>query len=171
MKKNGLKLTAKEISSIAMMVAIIEVCKSALTFLPNIELTSFWIIMFTLYFEKRILFAIPVFILLEGAIYGFGLWWIMYLYAWPLLALLAWLFRKMDSVWGWATLSGIFGLSFGMLCAIPYAVTGGIYAGFTWWVQGIPWDITHAIGNLVIMLVLYHPVKRVMNKTKIMLIT
>ena len=32
--------------------------------------------------------AITVFILLQGVLYGFGLWWVMYLYVWYLLALL-----------------------------------------------------------------------------------
>lgn len=164
------KLAAKDITLIAMMVAVIEVCKAALTFAPNIELTSFWVIMFTLYFGNHILYVIPVFILIEGTIYGFGLWWVMYLYAWPVLALVVRYFRKMDSALTWSVISGIFGLLFGALCAIPYLVTGGPYAAFTWWVAGIPWDFVHGIGNFVIMLILYHPVKAVMQKTRSMIL-
>lgn len=170
-KKVG--LTIKEITLIGMMVAVIEVCKVAFAGLPNIELTSFWIIMFTLFFGKRILFVVPVFILIEGAMYGAQMWWIMYLYAWPLLVLLTWMFRKQKSVWFWSVLSGLFGLMFGFLCSFPYVVIGavdggirnGLYAGFTWWVAGIPWDIVHAIGNFVIMLVLYKPISLVMKKS------
>lgn len=170
-KKVG--LTIKEITLIGMMVAVIEVCKVALAGLPNIELTSFWIIMFTLFFGKRILFVVPVFILIEGAMYGMHLWWIMYLYAWPLLALITWIFRKQKSVWFWSILSGIFGLMFGFLCSFPYVVIGtvdggirnGLYAGFTWWVAGIPWDITHCIGNFVLMMVLHKPIRLVMTKS------
>lgn len=170
-KKVG--LTIKEITLIGMMVAVIEVCKVALAGLPNIELTSFWIIMFTLFFGKRILFVVPVFILIEGAMYGMHLWWIMYLYAWPFLALLTWIFRKQKSVWFWSILSALFGLMFGFLCSFPYVVIGtvdggirnGLYAGFTWWVAGIPWDITHCIGNFVLMLVLYNPIRFVMKKS------
>lgn len=166
------KITIYQITLIGMMVAVIEVCKAALSFLPNIELTSFWLIMFTLFFGWRIVFVVPVFILMEGVIYGFGLWWIMYLYAFPLLILIAWIFRKRDNVWLWSILSAVFGLSFGFLCAIPYVVIGaadggivnGLYAGFTWWVAGIPWDIMHCAGNFVLMAVLYQPVKSVMNK-------
>lgn len=165
-------MKTKNIALIGVMVAIIEVCKACLTWAPNIELTSFWIILFSLYFGKHIFYAIPVFILLEGAIYGFGLWWIMYLYAWPLLALACRLLRKMNSALSWSILSGIFGLLFGLLCAIPYIFIGatgsGIMSGlqyaFGWWVAGIPWDIVHGIGNFVIMLVLYHPITRVMKK-------
>lgn len=169
-----MKLSAKEIASIGMMVAIIEVSKVALMNIPNIELTSFWIIMFTLCFGRLVLFAIPVFILIEGAMFGFGLWWIMYLYAWPLLAIGTFLLRKMPSVWSWSIFSAVFGLAYGFLCSFPYvaigAVDGGIvngmYAGFTWWVAGIPWDIVHGVGNFVIMFVLYHPIKRVVEKVK-----
>ena len=77
------KITVRDITLIGMMVAVIEVCKAALSFLPNIELTTFWLILFTLYFGRKILLVIPVFILIEGCIYGFGLWWVMYLYMWP----------------------------------------------------------------------------------------
>ena len=65
MKNSSLKLTARNIALIAMMVAVIEACKFVMANIPNIELTSFWIIMFTLYFGARIIYVIPVFILIE----------------------------------------------------------------------------------------------------------
>lgn len=172
MLNNNNKLAVRDIALIGMMVAVIEVCKAALTFLPNIELTTFWIIMFTLFFGWKIIFVIPVFILIECAIYPFGLWVIMYLYAWPLLALIAWIFRKQDSVWFFSILSGAFGLLYGFFCAIPYVIIGtvdggiiaGLAAGFTWWIAGIPWDIVHGIGNFVIMMILYYPVRNIMKR-------
>lgn len=161
-----MKISIRDIALIGMMVAVIEVSKQALAVVPNIELTSFWVIMFSLYFGRKIFFVIPVFILIEGAIYGIQLWWIMYLYAWPLLAILTRVFRKMESAIGWAVLSGAFGLAFGALCAIPYIFLSGPQAAFAWWIAGIPWDITHCIGNFIIMLVLYHPMTKVMKLLK-----
>ena len=158
------KLTIKDITIMALMVAVIEVCKFALAHIPNVELTSFWIIMFTLYFGKRIFYIIPVFILIEGAVYGIHLWWIMYLYAWPLLAIVTLLLRKMKGAWEWSMVSGIFGLMFGFLCAIPYIFTSGIYGAFAYWVAGIPYDLIHGVANFVIMLVLYTPLNTVMAK-------
>jgi len=157
-----------------MMIAVIEVCKVVLSSIPNIELTSFWLIMFTLLFGKKTAFAVPVFILLEGCMYGFGLWWVMYLYSWPLLVLTALLFRKQTSPWFWSVFSGVFGLLFGFFCALPYFFIGfagggllsGLSALFTWWVAGIPFDITHCIGNFVIMLLLYKPIRQLMDKIK-----
>lgn len=173
-EKKPHKITAKDICIMGLMVAVIEVCKQALLFLPNIELTSFWIIMFTLFFGWRILFVIPAFILIEMCLYGPQLWVIMYLYVWPLLALLAHLFRKDDRPLFWAVLSGFFGLSFGFLCSFPYFFTGavgntvrsGLYAMFTWWVAGIPYDLVHCAGNFGLMLVLYTPIKKVMLRVQ-----
>ena len=173
-KQKKHKISIKDIALIGLAVAMIEVCKIALAFLPNVELTSFLLILFTLFFGRRIVLVVPVFILIEGSIYGFGSWWIMYLYAWPLLVLLTWICRRQESVWFWSILSGAFGLSFGFLCSFPYVVMGtigasiqnGLYAGFTWWVAGIPYDIIHCVSNFVIMLVLYKPMCRVMREVR-----
>lgn len=163
-QKQSNRLTARDITIMALMVAIIEVSKVALAQIPNVELTSFWVIMFTLYFGTRIFYVIPVFILIEGMMYGFNLWWIMYLYAWPMLAIVVLVFKKMKTAWEWSFVSGLFGLCFGFLCAIPYIFTSGIAGAFAWWVAGIPWDLVHGIANFVIMLVLYKPMKLVMSK-------
>lgn len=168
-------VTVKEIATAGMMVAIMEASKMALSFLPNIELTSFWLIMFTLFFGRKVVLVVPAFILIEGTVYGFGLWWVMYLYAWPLLVFLVRIFRKQQSAWFWAVFSGFFGLMFGALCAIPYlfigaageeGLTAGIRTAFAWWVAGIPWDLAHCGGNFVLMLLLYVPVSSAMKKVK-----
>lgn len=162
--KSKTKITVRDIAITGMMIATIEVAKNALAFIPNVELVSILVILFTLYFGKKILFVIPAFILLEGCIYGFGLWWIMYLYVWPLLALITYIMRKQESVWVWAIMSGSFGLAFGALCSIPYIVLSGPKAAFAWWVSGIPFDILHCVSNFVLCLVLFKPLSKVMRK-------
>lgn len=160
-------ISVYDIARIGLIVAVIEVSKAALAFLPNIELTTFWLIMFSLLFDWQIVLVVPVFILIEGCIYGFGLWWLMYLYTWPLLVLFVKIFRKQESAWFWAVFSGAFGLSFGALCSVPYFFIGlsgggfvsGLQSAFAWWIAGIPWDIVHCIGNFILMLILYHPMR------------
>ncbi len=164
-------LNSKDIALIGMMVAVIEVCKIAFASIPNIELTSFFIIIFSIYFGKRIYVVIPVFTLIEGLIFGFGLWWIMYLYVWPILAFATRRIKNENSAVGYSIISGLFGLMFGFLCSFPYVLTGdslvnGLKIAFAWWIAGIPWDIVHGVANFFIMLVLYHPVSSVMNKAK-----
>ena len=167
-------LSARDLALMGMMVAVIEACKFVMASLPNIELTSFWLILFTLMIGWKIVFVVPVFILLEGMIYGFGLWWVMYLYAWPILVLITWFLRKQDSVWIFSILSSAFGLCFGLLCAIPYffigfvdgGVLSGLIAAFNWWIAGIPFDIIHCIANFILMFLLYRPMRDLMDRIK-----
>ncbi|MGN1147062.1 MAG: hypothetical protein ACI4TB_01485 [Lachnospiraceae bacterium] len=170
-KKHTLKLSVQDIALIGMMTAVIEVSKLALSFLPNVELVTFWIIMFTLFFGPKVIYSILVFILIEISIYGIQTWVIMYLYIWPALALLVYLFRKNNSIWFYSILSGLYGLLFGAFCSIPYIVIGSVGGGirsgllmaFNWWVAGIPFDILHGISNFALMLVLYVPVRELLN--------
>ena len=170
--KKKRKITILDIALIGVMTAMLEVCKTALSFLPNVELVSFWIIMFTLFFGWRMLFVIPVFVLIEGCIYGFGSWWFMYLYVWPLLAGIAYINRRQQSMWFWSILSSVFGLMYGLFCtpvhgAMSIASGGfekGMYAAFAWWIAGIPYAIVHGAANFAVMAVCYTPVRRAMEK-------
>ena len=165
-------LNTKDITRLGLMIAVLEVSKLALNHLPNIELVSFWIVVFTLTFGLRTIYAIYGFVLIEGMLYGIHFWWAAYLYVWTLLSLLTWFCRRQPSVWFWSILSALFGLFFGALCAVPYFITGtlscglynGLLAGFSWWIAGIPYDFLHCIGNFCTMLVLYKPIRTVMNR-------
>ena len=159
------RTAARDVATVGLMVAAIEVCKLFMQSMPNIEMTSFFVILFSLLYPRLMLYAVPAFTLIEGMIYGFGLWWVMYLYAWPLLSLVTRAFSKADSAFFWAIVSGVFGLLFGLLCAVPYFfvgfVSGGVSQGltqmFSWWVAGIPFDLIHGASNFAIMLMLYRP--------------
>ncbi|MCD7862523.1 MAG: hypothetical protein LUG61_03165 [Lachnospiraceae bacterium] len=163
-KKSG--ITVKDIALIGMMTATIEVAKDSLAFLPNVELVTLLIVLYTLFFGRRVFLAIPAFVLLQGLLCGFGLWWIMYLYVWPLLALLTSLFRKQTSFLFWSAFCGLFGLFFGALCSLPYIVLSGPAAALAWWVAGIPFDIVHGVSNAVLCFVLFKPLRLALGKLK-----
>ena len=158
------KLTSRDIAYMGMAVAIIEACKLVMQGLPNIEVTSFFVMLFTLVLGKKMLLVVPAFTLIEGCVYGFGIWWVMYLYAWPLLALITWFVRKKDSVMLYSIISGLFGLFFGALCSIPYLFIGGPSMMFSWWIAGIPFDLIHGAANFAIMFLLYKPTRRIMDR-------
>lgn len=169
--KKRMKLTIQDITGIGVMVATMTASKYCLSFIPNVEPISLLIILYTLFFGPKVLFAIMAFVLIEGVLYGFGIWWVMYLYAWPFLALLAYLLRKHQSVWVYSILSAAFGLSFGALCSIPYFFIGGAKMAFTWWISGIPYDMIHCIGNFVLCLALFVPLRNALTKIKKYMIT
>lgn len=160
------KLSIKDVTLIGIMTATLIAGKMALSFLPNIEIVSLLIIVFTLTYGSRVFYSIIVFICIEMFMWGMGLWTLNYLYIWPLLAIITYLFRKQDSVWFWSIVSGIFGLGFGALCSILYLFIGGVRTAFAWWIAGIPWDVVHCIGNFVLALVLYNPLMTVLKKLK-----
>ena len=154
----------KDITLIGMMSALLVAVQVTLSFLPNIELVSLLIILFTLVFGWKSLSIIYVFVAVEGFIYGIGLWWMNYLYIWAVLFVIAMLLRELKSTLFWAVISGAYGLSFGALCAIPYFITGGIPSGIAYWVQGIPFDLLHGAGNFVAALVLFRPLYAILNR-------
>ena len=167
--KHKSSITVFDIALVGLMVAVIEVFKFAMMGLPNIELTSFWLVLFSKNFGKKVYWVVPVFTLIEGMVFGFNMWWISYLYVWPILVLATRILQKNDSALIWAIVSAVFGLSFGALCALPYFFTGtdlqsGLTIVFSQWVAGIPWDITHCVGNFVLMLLLYKPLSQVMQR-------
>ena len=124
------------------------------------------IILFALELPRETPAAITVFILLQGVLYGFGLWWAMYLYIWYLLALLAWLFRRMDHALFWAVFSGLYGLCFGGLCAAVYLFAKTPAFALSWWLSGLSYDALHGVGNFAIMLVLYRPLRKALKAAK-----
>lgn len=155
-----------EIVLFGMLGAIAYVSQIALSFLPNIEVVSVLFLVYTRTFGRKALFPIYVFVLLEGIFYGFGSWWIMYLYVWAVLFGLTMLFRKNDSFLFWAILCGAFGLCFGALCAVTQGVMFGIGSGFAYFINGIPFDIAHCIGNFFTTLALYKPLTFLLGKVK-----
>ena len=143
--------------------AVLFALQVSMLHLPNIELGSLMVILYTLVLGKRVLNILITFTILEGVFHGFGIWWVSYLYIWPILAGLTALLRQFDAPdWGFGILSCLFGLSFGFLCSLPY-IAGGSGAMFAWWIAGIPFDLVHGISNLIIGLVLFRPAKRILG--------
>ena len=146
--------------------ALLVVGKQVMSGLPNIEPVTLLIVLFTLELPRETPAAITVFLLLQGVLYGFGLWWAMYIYVWYLLALLTWLLRRMDNALGWAVFSGIYGLCFGGLCAGVYLVAKTPAFALSWWISGLPYDAMHGAGNFVLMLLAYHPLRHALQIAK-----
>ena len=138
--------------------------KYVMSGLPNIEPVSLMVMLFAVIFGKKCLYPIYLYVMMEFLFYGLNLWSINYLYIWAVLAVAAYLLRKMESPLGWAILSGTFGLLFGALCGIVDVFIGGFGYAAAKWVSGIPFDIAHCAGNFVIALVLFRPMRQLMEK-------
>lgn len=151
----------------ALLAAVLVASKYALDALPNIELVSLLIILYTLEYPKLVVPAVYTYVFVYGLLNGFGMWWFAQLYIWAVLMLAARALRESDSALTWALVSGLFGLAYGALYAVSYAVlNGGVAAGVAWWITGIPFDLLHGAGNFVVALVLYRPLRAGLRRVK-----
>ena len=132
--------------------------------LPNIEPVSLLVMIFAVVFGWKCLYPVYIFVAMEILFYGISTWNVYYLYVWTVLALGAIVMRKATHPLAWALLSAVFGLFFGALCGIVDVFIGGFaYAGSKW-VSGIPFDLLHCGGNFGMALIMFKPLRNLLEK-------
>jgi len=188
MNATGKKLlfTTGELVLMAILSATLTAGKLALSYLPNIEIVTLMLMIYTVTLGVKRSFAISVvFVLTECLIYGFNSWTVMYFLIWPLLVVLTGLLQPLfdrirfggEKVWlqyvgqsvGYVLLAGVYGFAFGFLCAVVEAAFFGASRGyfnylFAYWMSGIPFDVTHAVSNVIIAAVLFAPLRHLFGK-------
>ncbi len=147
-----------------MLGALTFAAKVAMAPLANIEPVSLFVMLFAAVFGKKCLFPIYIYVAMEILIYGFGIWNAYYIYIWAVLVFAAWLMRRQTHPLLWAVLSGGFGLLFGFLCTPVNLIYGGISYAFAWWTSGILFDVTHCIGNFLLALLLFVPLRKLLAR-------
>ena len=83
------KLRGREVTLFAVLAALTFAAKYVMAFLPNIEPVSLCVILYAVIFGKKAAYPIYLYVLMELLFFGIGIWNIMYLYIWGLLALAA----------------------------------------------------------------------------------
>lgn len=161
-----MKITTKEVVLIGILGAILTVAQVGLSFLPNVELVSMLIILFTLIYGYKTLFTVLVFNINMGFLYGFGTWIIGYWIIWPLLVVVTMLLadKLRENYLRLSIYSALFGFIFGLLYALPQVLIGGVGFAITYWVNGIPFDIAHTVGNYFSMILLGKVIYTLLNK-------
>lgn len=150
-----MKLNTRSLILYSLLGAILFVSQVTLSFLPNVEMVSFLIIIYSLLYGKNSQIPIIIFNMLMGLVYGFGPWIIGYFILWALLSLITILLCKflIEKYLVLAIFSAIYGLLFGFLYSIPYFFIDPSYA-IAYWISGLPYDIVHMVSNYFIMLTL-----------------
>lgn len=158
------RITTRELVTMALLTGLLLAMQVALAAIPNIEVVSLLIVLYTRRFRAKTLLIIYTFALLEGLVYGFGMWFINYLYVWTVLWGLTMLLCNMQGTLGWVAMLGGFGLGFGALCSIPYLFIGGFGMMGAYFLSGIPFDLLHALGNAALAAVLFKPLDSLMTR-------
>lgn len=160
------RLSVREIAELSLICALMVAGKEGLRVIPNVHPVTLLLLLATAVYGVKALYPAFGFAILEIALYGAGLWNLMYLYVWPIVVFAALPFRQSRSRALWAALAGLHGLCFGALCAIPYLFIGGWKMAFTWWLSGIPYDVIHCVSNAVLVFALLPPLRRLLETLK-----
>ena len=158
------KLPLKDLLALSMLAALMFCAKFALQNIPNVHLGAVLLIVATLRFGAKALYMVFVYVMLEGLVFGFSIWWVPYTYVWAILVLAVLPQRKHKS-WLMLSVTGaLHGYLFGAMCAVVTAVVGGLKAGFSFWISGIPYDLIHGTSNFILCLILVRPLDNLAQK-------
>lgn len=151
-------LTASYVTEVAVMAGMLTALKFALSFVPNLEVVTLLIAVFSAVWGVK--YSAPatiVFCLVEMAIYGIGGWVILYFIYWPLLAVVFhFALRKLR---GWKALvvataiAIVFSVFFGVLSASAETliVIGNVSPDrlgtffVSYYIKGLWFDLVHTV--------------------------
>ncbi len=167
-------LTASYVTQVAVMAGMLSALKFALSFLPNVEVITLLIAVFSSVWG--LWYSLPatlIFCLVEMAIYGIGNWLLLYFVYWPLIAVIFhFALRKKSALKTLviATILGVvFSMVFGVLSActetllvIGNVATDKLSAYFvSFYIKGLWFDLVHTLSVGVSMVALYLPLVKV----------
>ena len=166
-----MKLTVKELTTFAMLGAIMYVSKMVMEVVPNVHLLGVFIVAYTVVYRKKALYPIYTFVLITGIYSGFALLWIPYLYIWTVLWAVVMLLpknmpKKVQAI-VYMAVCGLHGLSYGILYAPSQALLFGLdFNGMiAWIIAGLPWDLIHGVSNFICGLLIV-PIISALRKIK-----
>ena len=143
----------KETVVFGMLGALMYASKVLMSMLPNVHLLGVFVVAMTVVYRKKALYPIYTYVLLNGLMAGFALWWLPYLYLWTIL-------------WAWVMLlprripAKVQPLVYMVVCAAHGYLFGTLYAPaqallfgldfhgmIAWILAGLPWDFVHGTSN------------------------
>ncbi|WP_128008670.1 hypothetical protein [Mycoplasma sp. ATU-Cv-508] len=89
-------MTTRKITVSAILTSLVVAAKYALGFIVGVEVVTFLCILYSVFLPFRlsqtIIFA---FVMITGIIYGFGTWWLVYFFIFPLEGLFSFAFKRL----------------------------------------------------------------------------
>ncbi|MDA3932522.1 MAG: hypothetical protein PF513_07280 [Tenericutes bacterium] len=158
----------KEITLLALATSILFVQELMFSFIPNIQLTTFLILVYTSVFGlKKTYMIIIVHVFIDNLLFGsLGMLniWIPMALAWLLIASIFSLIRKKtDSIIVFALSGYIFGHIYGMMF-VPFQAWLIEIDILLYLIADIPWQIIMGIANFLTILWLYKPFEKFLNE-------
>ena len=175
MKKS---LWTKDIVLTALAAALLSAGKQALASIPNVEVVTLLIMLYAACFKPQIAFiATGVFIVIECFIWGIHTWVLAYIIHWNFVAFATFLlarFFKVKNRFIYLAFTIIVTACFGVLTTLIDAIIGAGRSTRTFshifvvtYMRGIYFYIVHVVGNAAFNIVLFAPMRTLLDKLMI----
>ena len=167
-----MKLKLKDIVLLALLSALMVAGDLLMEALPNVHFVGVLIVATTVVYRKYALLSIYVYVLIQGIISGFDLWWVPYIYVWALLwcavMLIPTILPEKIKIVLYIAVCALHGFLFGTLYA-PMQILmffGGDFSKMIpWIIAGISFDIIHGISNLIGGTLLIYPIIKILKRS------
>lgn len=172
MKNRKNQFSVYRLTVLALMIALVQTSRLVFSFLPNVQPVTTILILMTITFG-----VVDATIVGSGSIIvsnlslGMGPWTISQIIAFTVIILVSYAFslcleKLKGAVIYWVIFSGVMGILYGFIISIiqamMYQMVFPAFIGY--WIAGIWFDVYHAIGNSVFMVLLYTPLIPMFNK-------
>lgn len=157
----------KEITLLAISTAILIIQEFAFSFIPNIQLTTFLIMVYVRVFGlKKTLTIVIIHVIIDNLLFGsIGMLNIVIpmMIAWILIAIIFYFVqKKTNNILVFAIFAYLFGHLYGMIF-VPFQAFILQIDILTYLLIDILWQIVMGIGNLLAVLWLFQPLSNVLN--------
>jgi hypothetical protein len=166
------KTATKNIVLTAMLAATLTSGKLALSFIPNVEIVTLLIVLYSAVFGKKIsVTAVVIFCIVEGLLYGFSYWLITYFIYWDALALFAGILSaRTKSVVFFTVYAVVMTVFFGILSSVVDTFFSSSPDPFRFfmirYLNGIAFYVTQIVCNAVLFPVAFLQMRKVFEKSK-----
>lgn len=168
-------MKTKKLAIIGILSALCIASRIALEALPNIKpVTSIIFIASIILGSSYGISISTVTTLVSGLYLGLGTYIPFQILAWAIISLIGGtigkLFKK-PNVFIMAILCGFFGFLYGFFVSLDKLFIAGIYGFLSYYIAGLPFDLLHAIGNVIFYTILYPVLVPILKKEKSKLVS
>lgn len=154
-------MTTRRMTNIAMLSCLSFVGRIMFAFLPNFQPTTTIIIIITMYFGLSDgLLVATISMLMSNLYLGMGIWTMAQIVSYAFVVIGVHFLMKLKIRKSYfSVISLLLGLFYGFVISLVQAPFFGWNIFIPYYVSGIPYDISHAVGNYLFFIIL-HPVLR-----------
>ena len=161
-------MEARRLSLIAILSSLSFVGRMMFSFLPNVQPTTVIILIVAMYLGTYDGWLVAITSILISNLYlGMGVWTLAQMVAFSALILMVHLCKIINiGTKYYPFIALISGLVYGLIISLVQAPFFGWISFFPYWLSGLPYDFSHAIGNYLFFIILHPPLSKILKKQK-----